>query len=93
MPYGGTYKYILGLYRVLEEITSRNPNVLFESCAGGGGRFDPGTLYFSPQIWTSDNTDPIERLTIQFGTSLCYPVRYKYVLSLQHNGRSYLCSS
>lgn len=73
MPYGGTYKYIVGLYRVLEEITSRNPDVLFESCAGGGGRFDPGMLYYMPQVWTSDCSDALERLSIQYGTSMCYP--------------------
>ena len=67
------HRYMLGLYRVLEEITSRFPNVLFESCSGGGGRFDPGMLYYMPQTWTSDNTDAIERLKIQFGTSLVYP--------------------
>lgn len=50
------------------------PNILFENCSGGGGRFDAGMLYYSPQIWCSDNTDAIERLTIQFGTSMCYPV-------------------
>lgn len=67
------HRYILGLYRVLEEITSKFPNILFESCSGGGGRFDPGMLYFMPQTWTSDNTDAVERLKIQFGTSLVYP--------------------
>jgi len=68
------HRYILGLYRVLEEITSRFPDILFESCAGGGGRFDPGMLYYMPQTWTSDNTDAIERLKIQYGTSLVYPL-------------------
>lgn len=67
------HRYMLGLYRILEEITNRFPNVLFESCAGGGGRFDPGMLYYMPQTWTSDDTDAIERLKIQFGTSLIYP--------------------
>ena len=67
------HRYILGLYRVMEEITSRFPNVLFESCSGGGGRFDPGMLYYMPQTWTSDDTDAIERLKIQFGTSMVYP--------------------
>ena len=67
------HRYILGLYRVLETITGRFPNVLFESCAGGGARFDPGMLYYTPQIWTSDNTDAIERLKIQYGTSIVYP--------------------
>lgn len=67
------HRYILGLYRVMEKITSRFPNILFESCSGGGGRFDPGMLYYMPQTWTSDDTDAIERLKIQFGTSMVYP--------------------
>ncbi|BCN30164.1 alpha-galactosidase [Anaeromicropila herbilytica] len=67
------HRYILGLYEVLETITSRFPDVLFESCAGGGGRFDPGMLYYMPQNWTSDDTDAAERLKIQYGTSLVYP--------------------
>ncbi|WP_160685596.1 alpha-galactosidase [Clostridium sp. C2-6-12] len=67
------HRYMLGLYKVLEEITSRFPEILFESCSGGGGRFDPGMLYYMPQTWTSDDTDAIERLKIQFGTSLVYP--------------------
>lgn len=68
-----SHRYMLGLYKVLEEITSRFPEILFESCSGGGGRFDPGMLYYMPQTWTSDDTDAIERLKIQFGTSLVYP--------------------
>lgn len=67
------HRYILGLYHVLEELTKQFPSVLFESCSGGGGRFDPGMLYYMPQVWTSDNTDAIGRLFIQFGTSLLYP--------------------
>ncbi len=67
------HRYILGLYKVLGAITSAHPNILFESCSGGGGRFDPGMLYFMPQTWTSDNTDALARLSIQHGTSLCYP--------------------
>ncbi len=67
------HRYMLGLYHVLEEITSRFPDVLFESCSGGGGRFDPGMLYYMPQVWTSDNTDAVSRLKIQYGTSLIYP--------------------
>ena len=67
------HRYMLGLYRVLEEITAAFPQVLFESCSGGGGRFDAGMLYYMPQTWTSDDTDAVERLRIQYGTSLCYP--------------------
>lgn len=67
------HRYMLGLYHVLEEITKAFPEVLFESCSGGGGRFDAGMLYYMPQTWTSDNTDAIERLGIQYGTSLVYP--------------------
>lgn len=67
------YKYILGLYRVLDNLTTRYPNVLWEGCASGGGRFDAGLLYYWPQHWTSDNTDASNRLTIQMGTSLVYP--------------------
>ncbi len=67
------HRYMLGLYRVIEEITSAFPEVLFEGCSGGGGRFDAGFLYYMPQIWTSDDTDPVERLTIQYGTSFVYP--------------------
>jgi alpha-galactosidase len=68
------HRYILGLYKILEKITSDFPDILFESCAGGGGRFDPGMLYYMPQTWTSDNTDAIERLKIQYGTSIVYPL-------------------
>jgi alpha-galactosidase len=67
------HRFMLGLYSVLERITSRFPAVLFESCSGGGGRFDPGLLFYMPQSWTSDNTDPLGRLEIQYGTSLVYP--------------------
>jgi len=69
-----SHRYILGLYYVMEEIVSKHPDVLFESCSGGGGRFDPGILYYMPQTWTSDNTDAMDRLKIQYGTSLCYPI-------------------
>ena len=68
-----SHRYILGLYEILEEITNRFPNILFESCSGGGGRFDAGMLYYMPQVWTSDDTDAIERLKIQHGTSIVYP--------------------
>ena len=67
------HRYILGLYRVLGELTRRFPQVLFESCSGGGGRFDLGLLPFMPQVWGSDNTDAISRLRIQEGTLLAYP--------------------
>lgn len=68
------HRYILGLYSVMDKITSDFPDVLFESCSGGGGRFDPGMLYYMPQTWTSDDTDAVERLKIQYGTSLVYPL-------------------
>lgn len=67
------HRFILGTYELMDRFTRAFPDILFENCSGGGGRFDPGMLYYSPQIWASDNTDPIERLTIQFGTSICYP--------------------
>ena len=67
------HRYYLGLYELYERLTSAFPHVLFEGCAGGGGRFDAGILYYSPQIWCSDNTDPISRLRIQYGTSFGYP--------------------
>lgn len=68
------HRYMLGLYRVMEQLTSAFPHILFESCSGGGGRFDPGMLHYMPQTWTSDNTDAVERLKIQYGTSLVYPI-------------------
>jgi len=64
---------ILGLYAVLEQLTAAFPAVLFESCSGGGGRFDAGMLYYMPQAWTSDNTDALDRLHIQWGSSLFFP--------------------
>ncbi len=67
------HRFVLGTYEIMDRLTTDFPHILLENCSGGGGRFDPGMLYYSPQIWTSDNTDPIERLTIQYGTSLCYP--------------------
>ncbi len=66
-------RFVLGLYDVLERLTAQFPQVLFESCSGGGGRFDAGMLYYMPQTWTSDNTDAICRLAIQSGTSLVFP--------------------
>ena len=68
------HRYILGVYNLYERLIREFPHVLFESCAGGGGRFDPGMLYYAPQTWTSDNTDAAERVKIQYGTSYCYPV-------------------
>lgn len=67
------HRYMLGLYEVLEQITQKHPKVLFESCSSGGGRFEPGMLYYMPQTWTSDDTDGVERLFIQHGTSYVYP--------------------
>ena len=67
------HRYMLGLYRVLDAIVTRFPEVLFESCSGGGGRFDAGILSYMPQTWTSDDTDAVERLNIQWGTSFAYP--------------------
>jgi alpha-galactosidase len=68
------HRYVLGLYEILETLTNSFPDILFESCASGGNRFDLGMLCYMPQIWTSDNTDPISRLTIQNGTSYGYPL-------------------
>ena len=68
------HRYILGVYELYERLIGRFPQILFESCASGGGRFDPGMLYYAPQGWTSDDTDAMERLKIQYGTSYCYPV-------------------
>lgn len=68
------HRYMLGLYDVLKRITSAFPDILFEGCSGGGGRFDPGILYYMPQIWCSDDSDAIERTFIQYGTSMVYPV-------------------
>ncbi len=70
---GYNHEYTIGMYRVTKEITRALPHVLFEGCSGGGGRFDLGILCYMPQIWTSDNTDPIERIFIQYGTSFGYP--------------------
>lgn len=68
------HRYMLGVYDLLERLTAAFPDILFEGCSGGGGRFDAGMLYYSPQIWCSDNTDAAERLFIQYGTSYGYPV-------------------
>ena len=68
------HRYVLGLYELLEKLIQRYPDILFEGCSGGGGRFDAGMLYYTPQIWCSDNTDAVERLSIQYGTSFGYPI-------------------
>lgn len=68
-----SHRYILGVYQLYQRLISQFPNVLFESCASGGGRFDLGMMYYAPQAWTSDNTDAIERLFIQYSTSFGYP--------------------
>ena len=68
------FDYMLGVYDFMERLVTRYPNILFETCSGGGGRFDAGMLHYSPQIWTSDNTDAVDRLRIQYGTSFGYPV-------------------
>ncbi len=67
------HRYMLGVYQILETLHNRFPYILFENCASGGGRFDPGMMYYFPQTWASDNTDGCARLKIQYGTSLCYP--------------------
>ncbi len=67
------HRYILGVYALLERLQSRFPDILWEGCASGGGRFDPGMLYYFPQIWASDDTDALERTRIQCGTSYAYP--------------------
>ena len=68
------HRYVLGLYHVMEALLQRYPDLLLEGCSGGGGRFDAAMLYYSPQIWCSDNTDAVNRLSIQYGTSFFYPV-------------------
>lgn len=68
------HRYVLALYRLQERMLQEFPNLLLENCCGGGGRFDAGMLYYSPQIWTSDNMDPVQRLQIQEGTAMTYPL-------------------
>ena len=67
------HRYVLGVYEVLERVRQKYPGLFIEGCSGGGGRFDAGMLYYTPQIWCSDNTDAVDRLRIQYGTSFCYP--------------------
>ncbi|MDR0999641.1 MAG: alpha-galactosidase [Clostridiales bacterium] len=67
------HRYVLGLYRLMNELTEKFPHILFEGCSGGAGRFDPGMLHYMPQIWGSDNTDAADRILIQYGTSVVYP--------------------
>ena len=68
------HRFVLGVYAMLEQFRKDFPHILLEGCSGGGGRFDCGMLYYSPQIWASDNTDAMDRLLLQYGTSFCYPV-------------------
>lgn len=68
------HRFILGVYALYDRLTKAHPEILFESCAAGGARFDPGMLYYAPQTWTSDDTDAVERLKIQYGTSMLYPI-------------------
>ncbi len=68
------YDYMLGVYSLLERLTAEFPHILWEGCSGGGGRFDMGMLYYTPQIWCSDNTDAVDRVRIQYGTSFGYPL-------------------
>ena len=68
------YDYVLGVYDFLERLISRYPDILIEGCSGGGGRFDAGMMYYTPQIWCSDNTDALDRIRIQYGTSFGYPI-------------------
>ncbi|MFP3154893.1 alpha-galactosidase [Lachnospiraceae bacterium ZAX-1] len=69
-----SHRYMLGVYELLERLVTDFPHILLENCSGGGGRFDPGMLYYSPQIWCSDDTDAVERLKIQEGTAMIYPL-------------------
>ena len=68
------YDYVLGVYDFMEKLLQKYPDILIEGCSGGGGRFDAGMLYYTPQIWCSDNTDALDRLQIQYGTSFFYPI-------------------
>ena len=68
------HRYILGVYDLYSRLTTKYPHILFESCSSGGARFDPAMLYFAPQAWSSDNSDAVSRLKIQYGTSMVYPI-------------------
>ncbi|WP_053360180.1 alpha-galactosidase [Clostridium sp. IODB-O3] len=68
------HRYILGVYDLYERLIKKHPHILFESCASGGGRFDAGMMYYAPQCWTSDDSDAVERIKIQYGTSFAYPI-------------------
>jgi alpha-galactosidase len=68
------HRYIVGVYKLYDRLIEKYPTILFESCAGGGGRYDPGLLYYAPQCWASDDTDAVERLKIQYGSSMVYPL-------------------
>lgn len=68
------HRYVIAMYKMQNQLIKDFPNLLLENCSSGGGRFDPGMLYYSPQIWTSDDTDAIERLSIQEGTAIIYPL-------------------
>ncbi len=85
------HRYVLGVYDMLRRLREDYPHILVEGCAGGGGRFDGGMLFYTPQIWCSDNTDAIDRLKIQYGTSFCYPVStigaHVSVVPNEENGR------
>ena len=85
------HRYVLGVYDMLRRLRADYPHILVEGCAGGGGRFEGGMLYYTPQIWCSDNTDAIDRLKIQYGTSFCYPVStmgaHVSVVPNEENGR------
>lgn len=71
---GYNHEYVLGYYKIVSAVTEAFPEVLFEGCSSGGGRFDPGVLAYMPQIWASDNSDAASRLKIQWGLSMCYPI-------------------
>lgn len=73
-PGKAAYDYVLGVYDFLEKLLQRYPDILIEGCSGGGGRFDAGMMYYTPQIWCSDNTDAVDRIRIQYGTSFLYPI-------------------